>query len=154
MPRDESTKIASDGLRYKSKEAGSPFSGSSSMGTMSCYKCGMHKPRSLGSFRKLAGQNMFCCGECNQPKWPTPVNFLYRDFLTSLCWWWSALAPPSAKECMTAVVVKLDELMVNGITMLRDTKLVVQMDSTFMTDLADNLDALTVTASKTHLVVR
>ena len=55
---------------------------------------------------------------------------------------------------MTAVVVKLDELMVNGITMLRDTKLVVQMDSTFMTDLADNLDALTVTASTTHLVVR
>ena len=64
------------------------------------------------------------------------------------------MAPPSAKECMTAVVVKLDELMVNGITMLRDTKLVVQMDSTFMTDLADNLDALTVTASTTHLVVR
>ena len=68
MPRDESTKIASDGLRYKSKEAGSPFSGSSSMGTMSCYKCGVHKLRSLGSFRKLAGQNMFCCGECHQPK--------------------------------------------------------------------------------------
>ncbi len=36
MPRDESTKIASDGLRYKSKEAGSPFGGSSSMATMSC----------------------------------------------------------------------------------------------------------------------
>jgi len=68
MPRDESTKIASDGLRYKSKEAGSPFGGSSSMGTMSCFKCGLQKPRSLGSFRKLAGQNMFCCGECNQPK--------------------------------------------------------------------------------------
>jgi len=68
MPRDESTKIASDGLRYKSKEAGSPFGGSSSTGTMSCFKCGLHKPRSLGSFMKLAGQNMFCCGECHQPK--------------------------------------------------------------------------------------
>jgi hypothetical protein len=43
---------------------------------------------------------------------------------------------------MTAVVVKLDELMVNGITMLRDTKLVVQMDSTFMTDLVRTLDSM------------
>jgi len=69
MPRDESTKIASDGLRYKSKESGSPFGGSGSMGTMSCYKCGLHKPRALGSFKKMAGQNMFCCGECSSPKW-------------------------------------------------------------------------------------
>jgi hypothetical protein len=68
MPRDESTKIATDGLRYKSKEAGSPFGGSSSMATMSCYKCGLHKPRSLGVFKKLAGQNMFCCGECSPKK--------------------------------------------------------------------------------------
>jgi len=68
MPRDESTKIASDGLRYKSKESGSPFGGSGSMGTMSCFKCGLHKPRSLGSFQKLAGQRMFCCGECTITK--------------------------------------------------------------------------------------
>ena len=32
--------------------------------------------------------------------------------------------------------------MVNGITMLRDTKLVVQMDSTFMTDLVRTLDSM------------
>ena len=46
----------------------------------SCYKCGLHKPRSLGSFRKLAGQNMFCCSDCNHPKWLTPVNFLHEIF--------------------------------------------------------------------------
>ena len=34
-------------IHIKSKEAGSPFGGSSSMGNMSCYKCGLHKPRSL-----------------------------------------------------------------------------------------------------------
>jgi hypothetical protein len=68
MPRDESTKIASNGLRYKSKESGSPFGGSGSMGTMSCYKCGLHKPRALGSFKKLAAQKMFCCGECSPQK--------------------------------------------------------------------------------------
>jgi len=68
MSKDESTKIASDGLRYKSKEPGSPFGGSSSMDTMSCYKCGQHKPRAQGSFKKLAGQSMFCCGDCSSPK--------------------------------------------------------------------------------------
>jgi hypothetical protein len=55
---------------------------------------------------------------------------------------------------MTAVVVKLVEWTVNGITMLRDTKLVELMDSTFTTDLADNSDALMETASTTHLGVR
>ena len=68
MSKDENTKIAIDGLRYKSKESGSPFGGSGSMGSMSCYKCGLHKARSLGSFRKLAGQRMFCCGDCSISK--------------------------------------------------------------------------------------
>jgi hypothetical protein len=31
---------------------------------MSCYKCGVHKPRALGTFKRLLGQNMFMCGEC------------------------------------------------------------------------------------------
>ena len=42
MPSDETTKIASDGLRYKSKEGGSPFGGSSPMSSLSCFKCGLH----------------------------------------------------------------------------------------------------------------
>ena len=50
MSRDQITKITKDGLRYKSKEGGSPFGGSSSIGTMSCYKCGIHKPRALGIY--------------------------------------------------------------------------------------------------------
>jgi len=46
-PSDDTTKISKDGLRYKSKEGESPFGGSSSIGTMSFYKCGTHKPRAL-----------------------------------------------------------------------------------------------------------
>jgi hypothetical protein len=58
------TTIAKDGLRYKSKQGGSPFGTSSSVGVMSCYKCGRHKARALGSFKKLLGQSMFVCGDC------------------------------------------------------------------------------------------
>ena len=62
--RVETTKINKDGLRYKSKEGGTPFGGSSSIGTMSCYKCGLHKTRNLGTFKRLLGQSMFMCGDC------------------------------------------------------------------------------------------
>ena len=41
MSRVETTKINKDGLRYKSKEGGTPFGGSSNIGTMNCYKCGL-----------------------------------------------------------------------------------------------------------------
>lgn len=58
------TVIAEDGLRYKTKQGGSPFGASSGLGTMSCYKCGRHKARSLGSFKKLLGKSMFVCGDC------------------------------------------------------------------------------------------
>ena len=68
MSRDATTKINKDGLRYKSKEGGTPFSGSSHIGTMSCYKCGLHKPRALGTFKRLLGQSMFMCGECKPVK--------------------------------------------------------------------------------------
>jgi hypothetical protein len=71
MSREEVTKIATDGLRYKSKKSGTPFGGSSAMGTMSCYKCGLHKPRSLGAFKRLLNQSMFVCGDCSPAKaWP------------------------------------------------------------------------------------
>jgi hypothetical protein len=64
MSRDDIDKISQNGLRYKSKQGGSLFGESTSMGTMSCYKCGLHKSRALGSFKKLLGKNMFMCGEC------------------------------------------------------------------------------------------
>ena len=68
MSRDQTTQIASNGLRYKSKEGGSPFGGSNPTSTMSCYKCGLHKPRGLGTFKRLLNQSMFMCGDCK----PTP----------------------------------------------------------------------------------
>jgi hypothetical protein len=67
MSREETgTKIAADGLRYKSKAGGSPFGGSSPISTMSCYKCGLHKPKALGTFKRLLNQSMFMCGDCKQ----------------------------------------------------------------------------------------
>ena len=65
MPNDNTNSaITKDGLRYKSKKAGSPFEASASVGVMSCYKCGLHKSRALGSFKKLLGQSMFVCADC------------------------------------------------------------------------------------------
>ena len=74
MSREVTTAIAKDGLRYKSKQSGTPFGESTSMGTMSCYKCGLHKSRALGSFKKLLGKSMFVCGECRpqQTELPAP----------------------------------------------------------------------------------
>jgi hypothetical protein len=64
MAREEITKIAPGGLRYKSKQSGSPFGDSGTINSLSCYKCGKHKSRALGSFKRLLGQSMFVCGEC------------------------------------------------------------------------------------------
>jgi hypothetical protein len=36
--------------------------------TISCYKCGLHKPRSMGMFKMLINQRMFMCGECMPAK--------------------------------------------------------------------------------------
>jgi hypothetical protein len=69
MSRDAATKIAKDGLRYKSKEGGSPYGPGGTMGTMSCYKCGLHKPRALGTFKPESDfgqcfpQGYACCIE-------------------------------------------------------------------------------------------
>ena len=67
MSNYQETKIAADGLHYKSKEGGSLFKDSSNGMTISCYKCGLHKPRSMGMFRMLINQRMFMCGECTPP---------------------------------------------------------------------------------------
>lgn len=57
------TVINKDGLRYKSKPSGPPF-GPYEMLTLSCYKCGTHRPRSEGSFLRRLGQSFFACGQC------------------------------------------------------------------------------------------
>ncbi|PUE39344.1 hypothetical protein B9Z50_15035 [Limnohabitans sp. Bal53] len=56
--------MASDGLRYTFKGGGSPFQDSANMGTMSCYRCGLHKPRALGTFTRFLNQRTFICQEC------------------------------------------------------------------------------------------
>jgi hypothetical protein len=72
MPRDDKTKISNDGLRYKSKAGGSPFGTEGRTGdTMSCIKCGVHKSRSNGSFKRLLGSTTFVCFDCSPPK-PAP----------------------------------------------------------------------------------
>jgi hypothetical protein len=69
MSRPEKTEISTDGLRYKSKKGGSPFEGLGRTGdTMSCIKCGVHKPRNNGSFKRILGSSMFVCFDCSPPK--------------------------------------------------------------------------------------
>jgi hypothetical protein len=68
MSKDQESLIAADGLRYKSKEGGSPFKDLSSMASISCYKCGLHKPRAMGTFKKLINQSMFMCCDCTPAK--------------------------------------------------------------------------------------
>jgi len=87
MSRDESTKIASDGLRYKSKESGSPFGGSGSMGTMSCYKCGLHKLRSLafiGLIPKASWTKYVLLQRLQSPQMTYTSKFLAPRFFTVL----------------------------------------------------------------------
>jgi hypothetical protein len=67
MAKDVATNISQDGLRYKSRPTGSPFGETASHSTMSCFKCGLHKSRALGSFKKMLGKSMFVCFECKPP---------------------------------------------------------------------------------------
>ena len=59
-PKDEvKTAIEPDGLRYKSKTPGSPFAGHGAFaaGTMSCFKCGKHRPRAVLKSRRILNRN-------------------------------------------------------------------------------------------------
>ncbi len=63
------TQVDSTGLRFTSRENGSPFVGMGKVGeTMSCIKCGLHKPRRLGSQRRFAGGLAFFCHDCKPPQ--------------------------------------------------------------------------------------
>jgi hypothetical protein len=57
------TTIDPDGLRYRSKTAGSPFAsgGIFSAATMSCFLCGTHRARTALKSRKLLGRSQFVC---------------------------------------------------------------------------------------------
>lgn len=60
---DTKTTIEPDGLRYRSKTPGSPFTAAGAFGaaTMSCFLCGKHRPRSHLKSRRLLGKAQFVC---------------------------------------------------------------------------------------------
>ncbi len=60
---DTKTKMLADGLRYKSKVSGSPFTAATSFGaaTMSCFLCGKHRARSQLVTRKILGKSQAVC---------------------------------------------------------------------------------------------
>jgi hypothetical protein len=71
MYKDESTEIATTGLRYTAKEGGSPFPGMGSNGDVrSCIKCGRHKLRSQGAIHRFLGSLMYFCFDCRPRKLP------------------------------------------------------------------------------------
>ena len=64
MQQQVKTEIRHSGLRYASKATGSPFPGSAG-GTMSCFCCSKHVPRSQLQAFQLAGATHFRCkGGC------------------------------------------------------------------------------------------
>jgi hypothetical protein len=65
--------VAADGLRYKIKGGGSPFQDSANMSTMSCFRCGLHKSRVLGTFTRLLNQRMFLCQDCSPKVIKSPL---------------------------------------------------------------------------------
>ena len=65
MTKDTATRRSADGLRYTSKETGSPFTGNGS--TRSCFRCGRHRlPALLQSIRILGRTEMVCKPSCKE----------------------------------------------------------------------------------------
>lgn len=68
MYKYEETVISETGLRYTSKENGSPFQGMGGTGdTLSCIKCGKHRLRSKGTFKRYLHALLFFCFDCRPP---------------------------------------------------------------------------------------
>jgi hypothetical protein len=55
------SEVADDGLRYKFKAAGSPFAPGVLGSTMSCVRCGKHRPRTMLCVKRLAGSLFLTC---------------------------------------------------------------------------------------------
>ena len=65
MYSNETTQISPTGLRYTTKQNGSPYQGVGDSGqTMSCIRCGHHRLRSNGIFKRYATALMFFCADC------------------------------------------------------------------------------------------
>lgn len=63
MAKTAHTQINLDGLTYRHKPGGSPFSGGSGLQgqAMSCFLCGRHRPRSMLKSRLLLGRHQAVC---------------------------------------------------------------------------------------------
>ncbi len=69
MHKQEETLVSQNGLRYTSKENGSPFRDIGESGdTMSCIKCGRHRLRRNGIFKRYLNSIMFFCFDCKPAK--------------------------------------------------------------------------------------
>ena len=69
MTKTDTTEISPTGLRYVSKENGSPFQGAGSTGeTISCIKCGKHKLRTRGVVKRYLNALLFFCFDCKPQK--------------------------------------------------------------------------------------
>jgi len=69
MYKFEATQVSENGLRYTSKENGSPFQGMAGGGeTLSCIKCGHHKLRRNGVFKRYLTSLLFFCLDCKPAK--------------------------------------------------------------------------------------
>lgn len=67
MNKPVQTRLAENGLRYAAKEPGSPFGGSTN--TMSCFRCGRHRPTAqLQSQRLLGRVQRVCNPSCDAPR--------------------------------------------------------------------------------------
>jgi hypothetical protein len=71
MYKNQETLISPSGLRYTSKEAGSPYQGGGDTGeTLSCIKCGKHRLRRNGVFKRYLNSPLFFCFDCKPNKVP------------------------------------------------------------------------------------
>ena len=69
MYKYEHNVVSDTGLRYTSKESGSPFQGVGEGGeSLSCIKCGLHRPRRSGVFKRYLTALMFFCLDCKPVK--------------------------------------------------------------------------------------
>ncbi len=67
IPPTEQSQVSESGLRYVHKSAGTRYGHSTTFGTMSCLRCGEHKPRSLLKSTRLAGKlHYVCAGGCKK----------------------------------------------------------------------------------------
>lgn len=69
MYKYEETVISPTGLRYTSKANGSLFQGVGGTGeTLSCIKCGNHKLKKNGTFKRYLNAPIFFCFDCKPKK--------------------------------------------------------------------------------------